>query len=254
MTSSADHFAMFVVMALCASILVLAESLHRTFAVEPEWTRKLVHVLMGLTASAFPWLFHDPRSVVLICALFALILGASRALSQLPSVHRVDRRTAGALWFPLAVAWVFVASGGRPELFVIPMLVLTLADTAAAVVGRAPRAHLLPVGMGKKTVEGSLAFFLVSCECLLVGLALTAALQPVELVVRAVGIAAVLTAVELVSPAGSDNLFVPLAAFILLRASGPAGASLAVAAVVLAAAAALAVGAARRAQRERAHA
>ena len=214
MISSADHGAALAVMALCASILVLAETVRRAFAVESEWTRKLVHVLMGLTACAFPWLFRDWRSVVLLCAVFASILGASLACSGLPSIHRIDRRTAGALWFPLGVASVFVAAGGRSDRYVIPMLVLTLADPAAAVVGRALGTHRLRDGT--KTVEGSLAFFLVACACLLVALSVHTPPPTAQSFVRAIGVAALLTAVELLSPAGSDNVLVPVSAFLLL--------------------------------------
>lgn len=217
MIPTADQSALLAVTALCASILVLAETVHRAFRVEPEWTRKLVHVLMGLTASAFPWLFRDRRSVVLLCAVFAVILGASLARSGLPSLHHVDRRTAGAVWFPLGVAGVFVAAGERSDLYVIPILVLTLADPAAAVVGRAPGTHRLWLGHGAKTVEGTLAFFLVACVCLFVALRFTTSLHPVESLARAIGIAALLAVVELVSPAGSDNVLVPVAAFLLLR-------------------------------------
>jgi phytol kinase len=218
MISPADHGAVLAVTALCASILVLAETVRRVFAVESEWTRKLVHVLMGLTASAFPWLFCDGRSAVLLCALFAVVLGASLAFSGLPSIHRVDRRTAGALWFPLGVAWVFVAARGRSDLYVMAMLVLTLADPAAAVVGRAGGTHRLRLG-GSKTLEGSLAFFLVASSCLVVALSLTTPLHAAESFVRAIAIAALLTAVELLSPAGSDNFLVPVAAFLLLERS-----------------------------------
>jgi phytol kinase len=218
MISPADHGAVLAVTAVCASILVLAETVRRAFAVESEWTRKLVHVLMGLTASAFPWLFRDGRSVVLLCALFAVVLGASLAFSGLPSIHRVDRRTAGALWFPLGVAWVFVAAHGRSDLYLTAMLVLTLADPAAAVVGRAGGTHRLRLG-GSKTLEGSLAFFLVASSCLLVALSLTTPPHAAESFVRAIAIAALLTAVELLSPAGSDNFLVPVAAFLLLERS-----------------------------------
>ncbi|HEU0091996.1 MAG TPA: hypothetical protein VFS78_07790, partial [Vicinamibacteria bacterium] len=177
------------------------------------------HVLMGLTASAFPWLFCDGRSVLLLCALFAVVLGASLAFSGLPSIHRVDRRTAGALWFPLGVAWVFLAAHGRSDLYLMAMLVLTFADPAAAMVGRARGTHRLHLGGGAKTLEGSLAFFLVASECLLVAVCLTTPLHPGESFVRAIAIAALLTAVELLSPAGSDNFLVPVAGFLLLERS-----------------------------------
>jgi dolichol kinase len=251
MITATEHSAVLAVMAVCTGILVLAEALHRALALEPEWTRKLAHVLMGLTAAAFPWVFRDSRSVLLVCAVFAAVLGASRALSGLPSIHRVGRRTEGALWFPLAVAWVFVAARGRSDLYVTPMLVLALADPAAAVVGRGRDTHRLQAGR-PKTIEGSLAFFVVACECLLVGLSLTMPLRPGELFACTIAIAAVLTGVEVLSPAGSDNFLVPVVAFLLLRATASDGA--AVAAGVLSVAAALAVGLAQQARSERAHA
>jgi dolichol kinase len=251
MIPATEPGAVLLVAVVCASILVLAEVLHRAFALEPEWTRKLAHVLMGLTAAAFPWLFREPRSVLLLCALFAGVLGASRALSGLPSIHRVGRRTEGALWFPVAVAWVFLAARGRVDLYVPPMLLLALADPAAAVVGRGRHTHRVRAGH-PKTVEGSLAFFLVACECLLVASSLTMPLPASDLFACAVAIAGVLTAVEVVSPAGSDNFLVPVVAFLLLRATASDGAPVAVG--VLSAAAALAVGFVQQAWWERAHA
>src|SRR5258708_16920249 len=167
MISSADHGAVLAVTALCTSILVLAETVRRAFAVECEWTRNLVHVLMGLTAAASPWLFCDGRSVVLLCALFAVVPGASLAFSGLPSIHRVDRRTAGALWFPLGVAWVFLAAHGRSDLYLMAMLVLTFADPAAAMVGRARGTHRPRLGAGAKPPDAPPAFFPLAPHSLL---------------------------------------------------------------------------------------
>ena len=83
--------------------------------------------------------------------------------------HRVERATFGELYFPLSVAWLFwLTCGDDPLLFVIPILMLTLADAAAAVVGA--RYGLTPyIGAGK-SLEGSAAFAVVAfsasrCRC-----------------------------------------------------------------------------------------
>ncbi len=210
---------------LCASILVLAETLHHVFAVEPEWTRKLVHVLMGLTAAAFPWFFSDPRSVFVICGVFGAVLGGSLVRSGLASVHGVGRRTGGVLWFGLGVVVVYLAAEGRRDLYVTSILVLTLADPTAAMVGRRYGAHRFRVGRDAKTIEGSLAFLLVAFGCLFVALRLTGSLDATESIVRALCLGALLAGIEAVSPAGSDNVTVPLGALLLLRAAeadGPA--------------------------------
>jgi len=251
MIAGVEASAVLVVGVLCASILALAETVHRVFGVAPEWTRKLVHVLMGLTASAFPWFFRDPRSVLLVCAVFAAVLGASLMRSWLPSVHRVDRRTAGALWFPLGVAVVFGAAEGRSDLYVISMLVLTLADPAAAMVGRTYGAHRFRAGRDSKSLEGSIAFLLVASGCLFVALSLTASLGSAASIAWALSIGILLTGVEAVAPAGSDNFLVPVGALLLLRVAAPGGAPAALAGMVfLAVVAAVAVGACPRTPRD----
>jgi phytol kinase len=243
------------VSALCASILVLAETMHKGFAVEPEWTRKLVHVLMGLTAAAFPWLLGDPRSVLVICGVFGVILGLSLVSSGLTSVHGVGRRTGGVLWFSLGVAVVYVVAEDRPDLYAISVLVLTLADPAAAMVGRRYGAHRFRVGRDAKTIEGSLAFLMVAFGCLFIALRLTASLGATESIVRALWIGALLAGIEAVSPAGSDNLTVPLGALLLLRATEPDGAAVALATVVfLSVVAVMALEARYEGHRERARA
>lgn len=244
------------VAALCASILVLAEVLHRLLRVEPEWTRKLVHVLMGLVAAAFPWLFGEPRSVLLLCAAFAAVLGGSLVTSRLRSVHGVRRRTAGALWFPVGVAIVFVAAGARSDLYVLAMLVLAFADPAAAVVGRAYGAHRFRAGDDAKSVEGSLAFLVVASTTLWIGLSVTTSLGVAALTFWAIGIGGLLAGIEAVAPAGSDNVLVPVGALLLLRAGSPehgAAAPLA-AAVFVAGVVGVAAASFQRPHRERARA
>lgn len=254
MIGGSEGWAVLGVSVACALVLVLGETLHRVFAVAPEWTRKLVHVLMGLVASAFPWVFGDPRSVVLVCAAFAALLGGTLLISGLPSVHQVDRRTAGTVWFPLAVAVVFVGALGRPALYVTSILVLTLADPAAAVVGRAYGANRLGAGRDAKSLEGSLAFLAVASAVLAVALALTTPLSGAAALAWGLAIGIVLAGVEAVAPAGSDNVLVPVGALLCLRAadSGAAAPVLYLSAF-LAGVAALALGV-HRAPRERARA
>jgi phytol kinase len=239
------------VCALCTLVLVLGETVHRVLGAAPESTRKLVHVLMGLVASAFPWVFADPRSVVLVCAIFVAILGGTLLRSSLPSVHQVDRRTAGTLWFPIAVAVVFLAARGRKDLYVIPMLVLTFADPAAAIVGRTYGVHRF--GRDAKSFEGSLAFFVVASLVLSASLAVTTSLGGAGSLAWALAIAIVLAGVEAVAPAGSDNLLIPVGAFLMLRDPCPATATLALT-TFLAVVAAVALGAHHRTTRERARA
>jgi phytol kinase len=209
------------VCAACTLVLVLGEALHRRLAVPAEWTRKLVHVLMGLVAAAFPWLFDRAQPVVLVCAIFAALLGATLVASRLPSIHRVGRRTAGALWYPLAVAVVFAESRDRPELYVASILVLAFADPAAAVVGRSYGETRFGTARDAKSLEGSLAFLAIAWAILSSALALTTPLGSAAALAWGLAIAIVLAGAEAVAPAGSDNVLVPIGALVCLRAASP---------------------------------
>jgi dolichol kinase len=122
-------------------------------------------------------------------------------------------------------------------------------------VGRTYGAHRFRATRDAKSLEGSLAFLLVASGCLLVTLRLTTSLDSAELIVRALGVGALLAGIEAVAPAGSDNFLVPVAAFLLLRATAVDDRAVAMAAVVLlAVVAAVAAGAWQRTHRERARA
>ena len=110
------------------------------FTVPPERVRKLFHVGSGLITLTFPWLFHSAWPVLVLAGITLptmLALKYMRGLRQgVGSIlHSVDRASLGELYFPLGVTVVFLISLGHPLLYVIPVLILTLADTAAAFIG-----------------------------------------------------------------------------------------------------------------------
>jgi phytol kinase len=191
-------------------ILVLAEMLGRQRRVSREVTRKLVHALSGLEAAAFPWLFTSVWSVLAIAGTSTLLMAITMRRGALPSVHGVRRTTAGGLYYPLGVAVLFVGAGQRPEVYVPAILVLALADPAAALVGRSVGLVRYRLPGGDKSVEGSLAFAVCALACLHVSLGLLTSLDPVPLLLWSLLGAVVATGLEAVSPRGSDNLSIPL--------------------------------------------
>ena len=195
---------------LCAAILALADARRRLRGVDAESTRKLVHVLVGLTASAFPWVFLATWPVALLCAGFAGLLEWGRRERRLLSVHGVARPSLGAAYYPAAVALVFLVAHESPWIYLPSILVMTVSDTAAALVGRAFGRHVHRVGAGTKSLEGSAAFFVSALPCVYVPLRLTAPFTGPECALAALGTAALATVLEAVSSDGSDNLSVPV--------------------------------------------
>ena len=127
-----------IVFELAAFLLLFAalEVCSRKTSVRPETTRKLLHVGSGILTLAFPFVFVDLWPVALLSGGAALVLAAARFVRFSGVVGRVERASWGEFYFPLSVVILFWLSLGEHELlFVIPVLVLTLADTAGAVVG-----------------------------------------------------------------------------------------------------------------------
>lgn len=192
---------------------------------QPEVLRKGIHVSMGLTTLSFPWLFDTPWPVVLVAGASAIaFLGLRlrfvvfRRLAR--AMQGIKRVSVGEYCFVAATCIVFALSADDPVLYCIPMLLLTLADSAAALVGTTWGRHRYLTLGDYKTIEGSAAFFIVAFVCIAVPLAwFTPASNPESMAVAAL-IAFAVTMLEASIGGGFDNLLIPLGAFAAIKATG----------------------------------
>jgi phytol kinase len=191
----------------------------------PEVVRKLMHVGMGLTVLAFPWLFKDAWHVPTVIALSLVVLAAVRTVSGLRGslggvLGGVARKSLGEFYFGISVAALFVLSRGRPYadiLYCVPVLVLTLADAVAALIGVA-YGHLQYTAVdGKKSVEGSTAFFLAAFFSVHIPLLLATDVGRAETLLIALVVGLLIMLFEAISWRGLDNLFIPLVCFAVLQ-------------------------------------
>jgi phytol kinase len=219
--TSADGLAITAVLGL-AVILLLLLALCKRFAIGPESLRKLAHVGTGLLALSFPFVFSSLLPVVLVCGLAVLLLGAVSFIPALrsklgASLYSVGRSSRGEFYFPAAVAILFWLAHGDKLLYFIPILVLTLADAVAAVLGSIyVKVSYEGIG-GNKSVEGSVAFFTVAFFAVHVPLLLFSQLSRPQTLLVALDIALVVTLLEAVSWHGLDNLIIPLGVLLLLH-------------------------------------
>ena len=200
--------------ALFLALLAGAESASRRRAVDPELSRKFVHVSSGVVAAGLP-LFLSYGEIVVLSAGFVPFLLVARRLRLFPAVSGVERSTLGEVWFPLGVllAAALFPDGGP---YVYGVLVMGLADAAASLWGRrhGRRSYRVPGG-GTKTWAGSAAFAVTT---LVVGVTVLVVTDGWggRALAAAVGAAAVLTAAEGLLGRGTDNLVLPAAAAALL--------------------------------------
>jgi phytol kinase len=210
--------------ALMAFILlfVAVQVIARTGRAAPETTRKLLHAGSGAFTLVFPFLFRDVWPVLLLTGASALLIGVVRFL---PALRRrlggaptdVGRTTLGEIYFPVAVAVLFWLSRGQhPLLFIIPILVLTLADATCALIGI--RYGMTRFTGASKSLEGSVAFVVVAFFCIHVPLLLWGNVGRLESLLIAATLALLVMLLEGSAWRGLDNLFIPIGGYFLLRA------------------------------------
>lgn len=194
----------------------------------PESVRKVAHVGMGLVTLGFPWVFHAVWPVWVLCAASVAVMAAARWWRPLrPSLGgvmgRVERAGGGEFYFTLAVAALFTATWHAPLthgvnlLYTIPVLILALADAVGALVGVNYGRARYTAGNGHKSVEGSLAFFLVAFFSTHVPLLLGGQVGRAECLLIGLLLGLLVMLLEAVCGHGTDNLLVPLASFVALR-------------------------------------
>ncbi|MCM8814179.1 MAG: hypothetical protein NC924_09665 [Candidatus Omnitrophica bacterium] len=198
------------------AVLALGEGVRRVLPAFPEISRKTVHLLSGLIAVFFPWIFHSPWTVLALSLGFCLLVEVSRRCGFLLSVHGVPRVSRGGQYFPLAVYILFLVGRDQPVFYGIAILVMAVSDTLAALVGGKYGAIKFDVEGNLKSLEGSTAFFFVTFLCIHVPLLLLTDIGRAESVLISGIIALLVTGFEAIALSGSDNIFVPLGTFFML--------------------------------------
>jgi phytol kinase len=203
------------------SAMALVKRLGAAWSWPVEVQRKLVHIGTGLYALSLPWLFADDWPVYMLVALML----AAMAVLRLPSVattgigstiHGVERQSHGDIFFAISVGLAFFLSFGVTVLYVLPMAVLTLADAAAALTGSAYGKRFFQIEAGRKSIEGSAIFFLITLTTSMICLLLLSDVPRLNVIVLSIMVAAFGTLVEVDSWRGYDNFFLPLGLLIFL--------------------------------------
>ena len=192
------------------------------YSPHPEFVRKLLHIMMGSITLTFPWLFNETWPVVTLAASTIIglwVLKNYKAMRQQwgDVLHGVSRNSLGEIYFPAAVALLFVLADGNALLFCIPILILTLADALAALIGVRYGQVKYKTSEGSKSLEGSLAFFTVAFLSVHIPLLLFSDVGRTESLLIALIMGILVMLFEAIAWRGLDNLFIPLGSFILLK-------------------------------------
>lgn len=199
--------------------LALAEWLRRHRQVPATFTRKLIHIGVGMLIWLVPFLFTTPWPFVGAALFFAVFNWFDWRHGLLAGMAAADERNLGTVYFPLVAAIVAVLLWSRPALLVAALMPLTWGDGVAPLAGRRWGRRSYTILGTRRTREGSLAFFVATAVS--VGMALLFYPLPPDFTLdaalrMAVVVAAVTAIVEGLTPWGLDNITVTAAALALL--------------------------------------
>lgn len=215
-----DILVLFLTYVYLFAALGATEWLRRRQGYSVDFTRKIVHIAAGMTAYAL--LFFHNRWVALIPPFSFIFINAfSYWKGTFSAMETGEKGQLGTIYFPIAFTIVAVLLWDAQALMVASLMPMTWGDALAAVAGTRWGRHRFEVLGSRRSLEGSLVFFGASVVATTLPLALIPGTPfpgwsalPVAL-----GVAAVATLTEALSPWGTDNVTVPaLSVLVLLLA------------------------------------
>ena len=196
----------------------LAEGLRRWRGYSVEFTRKFIHVAIGMWAYSTVLLFQHRALAIIPPLAFVAINAFSYWRGTFGAMETGERGRLGTVYFPISFAIIIWLLWDRPHLLVSSLMPMTWGDALAAVVGKSiGRRHYTILG-STRTLEGSIVLFVISWIATLMPLVLMDP-NPMSLAAAA-GVAAAVAAgaviIEAISPWGIDNLTVPAISALVL--------------------------------------
>jgi phytol kinase len=204
-------------------VLALGEGLRRVLRLSVEFTRKFVHIAVGMIAFPLVLLFREWYWAIIPPLVFILVNYVSYRRQLFLGIETGEKNQLGTVYFPISFSILIPLLWSQPALLVASLMPLTWGDAFAAVLGKRWGAHTYRVFGQTRSLEGSLAMFAFSYVA--TSLALIAFGQPLASAFFWGFLTAVVaTLVEASSPWGIDNLTIPLtSALVLVLLNGMAG-------------------------------
>lgn len=197
-----------------AAVALAANYFSKAGKLSAELARKLVHMSLG--SSIFVTSLSSNKTWT--AALISISLGAvviAKESGLFESFRKVGRSTNGDMFYLIGALAALVLAGSQAA-FGIAILVLTFADAMAALVGKAVGNHKVHVLGEAKSLEGSLAFAVVTAVIASLFVVVGPELVKGNYLLIAV-LPAVLTPLEALSPKGIDNLTLPVVAVLAVN-------------------------------------
>lgn len=208
------------------ALLLSMEAIRRWRNYPTELTRKVVHIGAGMWIWVILLLFDHWWLAIIPTGTFIIFNALFLRFHVFSALESKEETTAGTVYFAFSctlllamfhTGWEAGFPRGYEYYAMAGIMAMTWGDAASALVGKRFGKHSYPIaGGGKRTLEGSLAGFVVTFVAVSITLRIMTT-EDLALVLLSGLIAAVAgTILEAVSPRGSDNLTVPIGVAIVL--------------------------------------
>ena len=210
-----------IIVAVVISALIIINLIDKKKNLKPEVKRKAFHMSMGIAMLLLPYIFENVISVGVLGCLAILgmfILKYSRLKNNLgKTLYSIERKSLGEFYFIISIFLIFWLSGGNKVLYSVPILILTFADSTAALIGKSyAKKNLAEMNEDAKSIEGSFMFFITAFIIVLVPLLLYTTVGREELLIISAIIGLNVAMVEMISHSGDDNILIPMTTYAFL--------------------------------------
>ena len=206
-----DWLALIISFVYVFAMIGFAEGLRKWRRYSVEFTRKFIHIAVGMWAFGTVLLFERREFAIIPSLAFIAINALSYWQGTFKAMETGEAGQLGTIYFPISFTIIIWFLWDQPHLLVASIMPMTWGDALAAVVGKRFGKRHYTVGSSQRSLEGSLTMFLSSLIATFLPLILLS--SPSMEFANAFGIATVTalaaTAIEAVSPWGIDNLTVP---------------------------------------------
>ena len=140
---TADHTALVVSYAYVFLVIGTGEFFRRVGGRSAAFTRKLVHIGVGMWVVGTALMFRTWYMAVIPPATFVLINTVSYALGVFKAMESEVRSNLGTIYFPISFIALIYYFWGMPVLMVASLMPMTWGDAMAAVIGQLLRRPVL---------------------------------------------------------------------------------------------------------------
>lgn len=223
MTWTQDYTALVLSYAYVFAIIGLGELLRILGGRPVEFTRKIIHIGVGMWVVGTALLFETWYLSLIPPATFVVLNAISYWRGTFKAMETGERGSLGTIYFPISFAAVIYYFWPQPVLMVAAMMPMTWGDAMAAIVGQRYGHYRYTVGGSTRSVEGSVAMLFwswITTSAALFIMPYLADKPPIHWLLALIyggAVAVVCTLVEALTPWGIDNLTVPAAAVLILH-------------------------------------